>query len=176
MTDRTRAEKRIWTVGLTLFAMIAAVMILATFAPGCANAYRAGWVSTAALVDARDATDKGIATAFKSKVNDCVSKHPKDVPATRSCVEASTEYKAARRWQTNVLPSINTAVKVAIATLEIAERVQASGDSTLKKVLNALRDGVCKLLPVLDEWKDRMSAEVKAALVYLEMVKVVCPK
>ena len=143
-------------------------------ASGCPNAYRAGWVSTAALVDARDATDKGIATAFKAKVNDCVSKHSKDVPAVRQCVEASTEYKAARRWQSDVLPAINTAVKVAIATLEIAERVQASKDSTLKKVFNSLRDGVCKLIPVLDEWKHKFSASVKAALVYVQMIKVVC--
>ena len=170
-----RTEKRIWTTGLTLLAMIVAVMILATFAPGCANAYRAGWASTAALVDATAATDKGIAVAFKSKVTDCVSKHPKDVPATRACVEASTEYKAARQWQTSVLPSVNTAIKVAIATLEIAERVQASKESTLTKVLNALKDGVCKLLPVLDEWKDRMSANMKAAMVYVKMIGVVCP-
>ena len=172
---RHRTVKQCWTSGITLLALVAAAMML-PWLTGCPNAYRAGWVSTATLVDARDATDKGIAAAFRARVTKCVAKTPEDVPAIRKCTEESKEYRAARKWQGIVLPTVNTSIKVAIATLEIAERVQASKESTLKKVLNALKDGVCKLLQVLDEWKDHFSAEVKAALVYVQMVKVMCPK
>jgi hypothetical protein len=159
-------------------ALLAVLGLLAAMAlPACPNAYRAGWVSTAALVDAKDATDKGIAKAFNAKIESCKAQHGANQIELQKCVETSKEYEAASKWIQVILPALKTSIRTAKATLEIAEKVQASADSATKKVLSALRDGVCKLLPVLKDWEKNpgFPEELKIALGYLEMIKVVCP-
>jgi len=161
--------------GPGVVALLAVLGVAAAVAlPACPNAYRAGWVSTAALVDARDATDKGIASAFQSKIDDCKDKHKADQISLQKCVEDSREYSAAAQWLRIIKPAIDTSVKVAKAVLEIAEKTQASKDSTIKKVLSALKDGFCKLLPAVKDWQHMFSAEAQAALKYLDLIKVVC--
>ena len=154
----------------------AVVVLTAILLTGCPNAYRAGWVSTAALVDAKDATDKGISVAFNAKIGECKKAHGNDQVNLQKCVESSREYAAASAWIQVVLPALKTSIRVAKATLEMAEKVQASGESTTKKVLSALKDGVCKLLPALKDWEKNpgFPAELKVALQYLSMIKVVC--
>jgi hypothetical protein len=127
-------------------------------------------------MDARDATDSGLAKAFSAKVKACVDKHGSKTTGYQSCIVATREYKAMSKWRVYGLPAVNSAVKVAKEVLEIAERVKASGDSTTKKVLSALKDAACGIASIVNEWRDLFPDKAKVALAYLNSVKgLVCP-
>jgi hypothetical protein len=142
---------------------------------GCPNAYRAGWVATASLMDARDATDDGLATAFGAKVRACVAKHGSKTIDYQQCVQESNEYKAMAAWRVHALPAVNSSVRAAKEILEIAERVNASGADASAKALSAIKDAACAVIEIVNEWNGLFREKAKVALGYLNSVKgLVC--
>jgi hypothetical protein len=160
---RHRTVKQCWTT-------VVAAMLLA-WVPGCPVAHRVGWVTTASVMDARDATDAGLAQAFTAKVKQCVNKHGSKTQGYKTCIEATREYKAIAKWRVYGLPAVNSAVVMAKEILEIAEKVNASEDSTMQKVLSALRDAACGIAAIVNEWKDLFPAKARVALAYIDSVK-----
>ncbi len=155
------------TVGIALVAVLVALCVSCTPA--------AGWIAVAAVADARDAVDDGITTAYQARVKECRRVHGEQSEAVRDCVEKSNEHKAAYGWRAYGLPAANSAVTSAKMILEIAEKVKASGVSTLIKVLSVLRVAACGIFRAVREWKDLFPERAKTALAYLDLVQgLVC--
>jgi hypothetical protein len=156
-------------------AGVLAIALALMMSAACPNAYRGGWVATASVMDARDATDDGLAKAFRAKVRACVDKHGSKTIEYQTCIQDSNEFKAMSAWRVHALPAINSAVRAAKEILEIAERVNASGASASAKALSALKDAACGLIEIVKEWNGLFPDKAKIALAYLDSVKgLVC--
>lgn len=152
------------------------IAVLALFLCSCPNAQRAGWIATAATIDARDAVDEGINQAFNARVIACKEQHLPDQVKFQECVRASREFHAVWKWlrDPGVWGMLNAAVRAAKGILEIAAHVQASESSTTQKVLSALRESVCALAGIVRDFGHLWPKEAKPAMQYLDLIKAVC--
>lgn len=147
MSEPTRAQKRIWTVGVVLMAMVGACLILAAFAPGCKGPYDAAWRTLDSVQKAKSLTAQQLAAAAETKRKDCIKQHGAKTDGYATCIKAHRE--ALKQWRQNVRPSVNTAVQITATALQIAEKVKAA-----PKVdwLTLLKPSVCALMRAAKSW------------------------
>lgn len=139
-------DRKIWTVGFTLLAIVVSVMILA-WVPGCKGPYDVAWRTLDGVQKARDLTAQQLAAVAETKRKDCLKQHGAKTEAYATCIEAHRE--ALNQWRKNVRPAINTGVQITATALQIAEKVKAD-----PKVdwLTLLKPSACALLRAVKSW------------------------
>lgn len=126
--------------------MIIVLAILAVAAMSCRGPYHAAWATMRSVVEARDQTAHELATSAKIKHADCLKAHGENTPEYATCIKAHRE--ALRQWRQHVRPAVNSALHVASASVQIAERAK---DKTLNWIA-LVRPAVCALLATARQW------------------------
>ena len=139
-------RRKVWTTGITMLAMVAAVMILA-WIPGCKGPYDAAWRTLDSIQKAKALTAQQLAQAARLKHADCKKLHGVKNAAFANCI--ADHRKALKTWQDDARPAINSAVQITATALQIAEQVKAE-----KKVdwMTLLKPAVCALMRVARAW------------------------
>jgi hypothetical protein len=158
---------------ITLFIVVVAA-VFSVILCGCMQSHKAAWLATASALNARDAVDDGMSEAFQDKMDECLKLHGSQTLGFKTCMEESPEYRVMRGWRVHGLPAVNGAVKSAVETLNIAAKVNTESGSALTKVLGILKDAVCGMVNVVNEFQHLFPEKAKAAMNYISAVKVVC--
>ena len=124
---------------------------------GC-SPYSAAWRTMDGVITARDQTAVGLATWGRAELARC-TKLPQAEHA--KCLEPASQ--ALTHWRDDARPAINTALNVAAASIQIAEK---AGNKKLDW-LALVKPGACALLRVVKLWGHKLpagGASVYAAL------------
>lgn len=112
---------------------------------GC-SPYKASWRILSAVKAAGITTSKILGNSAKTKHDQCSKgRQPRD-PAYAKCMGRWPE--AIKYWTQVVKPALNTALVVAVTSLQIAERAKTKPD-----ILGLLKLGVCALLRIPEQFK-----------------------
>lgn len=158
-----RGNGPIWRA-LVLFVAVLLMLLLIHGSIGC-NPYAAGWRACAAVQDAGNRTDDALAAAYLAKSAKCVKEHGSKTQAYAACI--APYRKVLTVWVSLVRPAVSTALRAAVASLQIAERVK--GGETNWLVL--LKPGVCALARAVGEWAHLMGKAAAQVRGYLGLVE-----
>jgi hypothetical protein len=120
-------------------APVACLLALVLFA-GCGSQLKTAAGVTLAVAEARNATDAGIATAFRARMKVC----KKDMAKYKACMDSSKEMQAMLLWRPKLRPAVSSAI---IATETALRLWQMSGKKP--KWMDYLKPGVCGVLNVI---------------------------
>jgi hypothetical protein len=140
-------EKKTWTAGLSMLAVIMAAILLGIFWQGC-EPYKAAWASLRSVQVAAQGVDVGIATAHKVKRGKCNEAFKPGTPAAIKCLVESKQHEALKQWQVYAKPAVKSAIVLTAASLEIAQK---SGDKGYKW-RDSLLPAVCALSRTISEF------------------------
>jgi len=125
--------------------------------------YSAAWRTMDAVVQGRDATEVGLAEYGKAELKRCA-----DVEDKAACLAKASE--AITHWRNIARPAINSALRLTVAAVEIAER---AGNKDLGW-LDLLRPAVCALVRVARSWSHYYQAAWDQVAGPLAAVEVLC--
>lgn len=112
---------------------------------GC-SPYKTSWRILSAVKAAGVTTSRILGEGAKTKHDQCSKgREPRD-PAYAKCMGRWPE--AIKYWTQVVKPALNTALVVAVTSLQIAERAKTKPD-----ILGLLKLGVCALLRIPEQFK-----------------------
>lgn len=160
MTEPT--QRRIWTAGLTLLAMVGACLILA-FSTGCKGA---GWRALDATQNARDMTAKQLASVVSAKHASCKAAHGVKNAEFAACIQKHR--KALEDWRRIARPVINDSIAITAAGLQIADRVGKKANW-----VELVKPAVCAIsrsIKAFGHWFPDKAAGVLSALGLVEGV------
>lgn len=139
--------RKIWTTGLTLIAMVAACLIIASFGTGCRGPYDAAWRSLDSIQKAKSLTAQQLAQVAKANHEKCLKANGPKTEDYAHCVKDTRAMLST--WQKTVRPAVNSAVNITATAITIAER--AKQDPKLKWI-TLLKPAVCALMRVAKDW------------------------
>lgn len=167
MKQYSEAERRIWTAGVFLISVVAAVMILAAFAlpgSGC-NPLAAAWKTTAGAMEITKGTAPQIIdTIARPKHEACLKTHGAKSAGYGVCI-AST-HKRLKAWPRYGRPGMRSGVATTYAGLRVSE---AAGKKDFD-VLEALTPGLCGGIRVAKEWEAEYPDKAKGLIKVFQLV------
>ena len=154
----------------------ASVVLLGFLLTVCScNPYKAGWISIASALSARNAVDDGVSKTFRVKMDQCKKTHKEGVTPYHKCMTDSQELKAMVIWRSYARPTITAGARAAFEALVLAEKIDQDKDQVKSLWIQHLKAGVCALTKMITDFKDLFPDKALIALSYLDLVKgVVC--
>lgn len=144
--------------------------VLVVTASACHGPYDAAWRTMDGVIRARDMTAQGLASYARDQHRACLDKHGAKTQEYATCIKPA--HKALRHWRQDARPSVDSALQVAAAAVQIAERADMDEPPDY---IALLRPAVCALLRVSRLWGHYYPDQGKAVLGSLEAAgKVVC--
>lgn len=154
--------------------ILGAILLLALglwCSAGCGNPYLTAYRSIASTRSVALATEGALGAACEEKVPRCLAAHAVYSPGYVSCMANCKAAMAA--WRTYVRPSINSALVVAVGSVQIAEASKAKPD-----VMAILKPVACALARALEQWGSLLPPSVRAtaAAACAFVALATCPK
>ncbi len=138
--------------GLILGVLLMFCLSVLMVESGC-SPYKTSWRILSAVKAAGVTTSKILGNGAKAKHDQCSKgRRPKD-PAYAQCMGRWPE--VIKYWTQVVKPALNTALDVAVTSLQIAERAKTKPD-----ILGLIKIGVCALLKIPVQFKALLGARL----------------
>lgn len=170
MTERTRAEKRIWTTFFFLMALVGAAMLMAAFGLGCKmTTHDVGVQMVRAEQQARDLTGSQLGAAMRMGHLSCKTKHGAKTPAFAACVKPYLDAQGS--WRKYIRPVMDTTAQAGLTVLKtkaIVDKCKAEKNCD-KVILAILKPGACAILRGLRVWGHLLADRGAALLSALGM-------
>lgn len=138
---------------------IALGIMIALLSISCRGPYDAAWRTMDGVILARDSTAASLAAWGRAELVRCKARPEAERAA---CLKPASDALAA--WRSTARPAINSALHVAAASVEIAER--AKGPAKIDWMA-LLRPAICALLRTTKAWGHYYPDAGKSVLAYL---------
>jgi hypothetical protein len=130
---------------------------------GCSGNLTAGYRTVTAISHARDATSKALVGVCQPKHLECVDEYGIKTEGYKRCIEKCS--KALQYWSLIGFPSIQAALRLTIASLEVAYQAKKKETNWIKYA----KPGVCAIVKAVDEFKELIGEKGKTILGYLRI-------
>ena len=155
MSEHTIRERKVWTRGIILLGMVAAVM-MAAWLPACSHGLAASYRAHGVLTVTIKAADKAVAETQKPKEANCDETYSTDKPALLACLKKVRE--PVKLWVDVIKPAIVTAGAAFWLALETAYALESKSLSKTDKAVMVACAALVAAEKSVTQYKDKIGA------------------